>query len=145
MQPADLSIRSASAPNFVQRLVLWGGLGAGALALSSLAAFAQGHALMINVSPSLPYWAIWVTRGAPVHRGDIILFDPPTSPLLVKHFGAKPKPFGKRVSGVPGDIIAEQNRIYFVNGEAVAKAKLESRLGEPLALGPTGRVARRSG
>jgi len=53
---------------------------------------------------------------------------------------AKPKPFGKRVSGVPGDIITEQNRIYFVNGEAVAKAKLESRLGEPLALGPTGRV-----
>lgn len=140
MQPADLLIRSASAPNFVQRLVLWGGLGAGALALSSLAAFAQGHALMINVSPSLPYWAIWVTRGAPVHRGDVILFDPPTSPLLVKHFGAKPKPFGKRVSGVPGDIITEQNRIYFVNGEAVAKAKLESRLGEPLALGPTGRV-----
>ena len=136
MQPADLLIRSASA----RRLVLWGGLGAGALALSSRAAFAQGHALMINVSPSLPYWAIWVTRGAPVHRGDIILFDPPTSPLLVKHFGAKPKPFGKRVSGVPGDIITEQNRIYFVNGEAVAKAKLESRLGEPLALGPTGKV-----
>lgn len=136
MQPADLFIRSASA----RRLVLWGGLGAGALALSSLAAFAQGHALMINVSPSLPYWAIWVTRGAPVHRGDIILFDPPASPLLIKHFGAKPKPFGKRVSGVPGDIITEQNRIYFVNGEAVAKAKLESRLGEPLALGPTGRV-----
>ena len=33
---------------------------------------------MINVSPSLPYWAIWVTRGAPVHREDIILFEPPT-------------------------------------------------------------------
>jgi conjugal transfer pilin signal peptidase TrbI len=43
-----------------------------------------------------------------VQRGDIILFDPPASPLLVKHFGAKPKPFGKRVSGVPGDIITEQ-------------------------------------
>jgi conjugal transfer pilin signal peptidase TrbI len=75
-----------------------------------------------------------------VHRGDIILFDPPASPLLVKHFGAKPKPFGKRVSGVPGDIVTEQNRTYFVNGQAVAKAKLKSRLGEPLALGPTGRV-----
>ncbi|PCG07388.1 conjugal transfer protein TraF, partial [Sphingomonas ginsenosidimutans] len=66
MLPADRLIRSASA----RRLVLWGGLGAGALALSSLAAFAQGHALMINVSPSLPYWALWVTRGAAVHRGD---------------------------------------------------------------------------
>ena len=29
---------------------------------------------------------------------------------------------------------------YFVNGQAVAKAKLKSRFGEPLALGPTGRV-----
>ena len=53
MQPADRLIRSASARLLAHRLVLWGGLGAGALALSSLAAFAQGHALMINVSPSL--------------------------------------------------------------------------------------------
>ena len=136
MQPAALLIRSASA----RRLVLWGGLGAGALVLSALAAFAQGHALMINVSPSLPYWAIWVTRGAPVHRGDIILFDPPTSPLLVKHFGAKPKPFGKRVSGVPGDIVTEKERSFFVNGRKVAVAKRASRFGEPLALGPTGVV-----
>jgi hypothetical protein len=60
MQPADRLIRSRPHPAR-GRLVLWGGLGAGALALSSLAAFAQGHALMINVSPSLPYWALWVT------------------------------------------------------------------------------------
>lgn len=63
MQPADRLTRSASARLLARRLVLWGGLGAGALALSSLASFAQGHALMINVSPSLPYWAVWVTRG----------------------------------------------------------------------------------
>ena len=37
-------------------------------------------------------------------------------------------------------LVTEQNRIYFVNGQAVARAKLTSRLGEPLALGPTGRV-----
>ena len=122
------------------RLALWGGLGAVVLALSTLSAFARDHALMINASPSLPYWAIWLERGAVPKRGEIILFDPPTSPLLVKHFGKEPRPFGKRVSGLPGDLVTEKNRDFFVNGRLVAKAKLTSRLGEPLALGPTGRV-----
>ena len=136
MRAADLASRSPA----WRRLVLWSGLGAGALALSTLAAFSRDHALMINASPSLPYWAVWLERGAVPERGDIILFDPPASPLLVKHFGREPKPFGKRVSGVPGDIVTERDRAFFVNGRLVAKAKLTSRLGEPLALGPTGRV-----
>lgn len=124
------------------RLALWGGLGAAALALSTLSAFARDHALMINASPSLPYWAIWLERGAPPKRGDVILFDPPASPLLVRHFGREPKPFGKRVTGVPGDLVTEKDRAFFVNGRLVARAKPRSRFGEPLALGPTGRVPR---
>ena len=129
-------------PSAWPRLALWCGVGAVALALSSLSAFARDHALMINASPSLPYWAVWLTRGAEPQRGDIILFDPPASPLLVKHFGSEPKPFGKRVSGVPGDVVTERNRAFFVNGRLVARAKPRSRLGEPLALGPTGTVPR---
>lgn len=136
MRAADILTRSPA----WGRLVLWGGLGAVALALSTLAAFSREHALMINASPSLPYWAIWLERGAAPKRGDIILFDPPTSPLLVKHFGKEPRPFGKRVSGLPGDLVTEKDRAFFVNGRLAAKAKLTSRLGEPLALGPTGRV-----
>lgn len=123
-----------------RRLALWGGLGAGVLTLSSLAAFGQSHALMINASPSLPYWAIWLDRDSVPMRGDIILFDPPSSPLVEKHFGKEPKPFGKRVSGVPGDIVTETQRVFFVNGKLVAKAKVNSRFGEALALGPTGTV-----
>ena len=46
------------------------GLGAAALALSTLSAFARDHALMINASPSLPYWAVWLTRGAVPQRGE---------------------------------------------------------------------------
>lgn len=122
------------------RLWLWTGLGGAALALSGLAGFARDHALMINVSPSLPYWAIWLTRSAMPSRGDIILFDPPASALLVNHFGNSPKPFGKRVAGVPGDMVREKGRLYFVNGVPIAKAKVTSRRGEPLALGPSGRV-----
>jgi len=138
MRAADIILRSDP----WRRVALWSGLGAGAFALSSLAAFAAGHALMINASPSLPYWAIWLDRGAAPQRGDIILFDPPASPLLAKHFGKEPKPFGKRVSGMPGDVVTEKDRVYFVNGRQVAKAKLKSRRGEPLALGPTGTVPR---
>ena len=123
-----------------RRLALLGGLGAGALAVSSLAAFGESHALMINASPSLPYWAIWLTRGATPQRGDIVLFGPPASPLLEKHFGKEPQPFGKRVSGVPGDIVTERSRSFFVNGKLVATAKPKSRIGEALALGPTGAV-----
>lgn len=138
MRAADLPGSSRAWP----RLALWGGLGAAALALSTLSAFARDHALMINASPSLPYWAVWLTRGAVPERGDIILFDPPASKLLERHFGKEPKPFGKRVSGVPGDLVTEKDRAFFVNGRLVARAKLASRLGEPLALGPTGRVPR---
>ena len=138
MRPADVLARAPA----MHRLALWTGLGAGALALSSLAAFSKGHALMINASPSLPYWAIWLDRGALPQRGDIILFDPPASRLLERHFGRQPKPFGKRVSGVAGDVVTQKNRIFFVNGRRVATAKRASRTGEPLALGPTGVVPR---
>ncbi len=86
MRAADLVLRSPTG----RRLTLWAGLGAAALALTSLAAFAKDHALMINASPSLPYWAIWLDHSALPQRGDIILFDPPSSPLLERHFGKAP-------------------------------------------------------
>lgn len=136
MLSPEILTRSATA----RRLVLLAGLGVGALALTSLGAFAQGHALMINVSPSLPYWALWTTKDAVPQRGDIILFVPPASPLLAAHFGKEPKPFGKVVSGVPGDVVSRKDRAFFVNGRLVATAKPVSRRGEALALGPTGTV-----
>lgn len=136
MRSPDLLARSATA----RRLALLAGLGAGALALTALGAFAKGHALMINASPSLPYWALWTTRGAVPQRGDMILFVPPPSPLLEAHFGKEPKLFGKVVSGVPGDVLTRKDRAFFVNGHLVATAKPVSRRGEELGLGPTGTV-----
>ena len=121
-----------------KRLIVWGGLAAVALSLSSLSAFASDHALMINVSPSLPYWAIWLERGTMPKRGEIIVFDPPPSELLTAHFGEEPKPFAKEVLGVAGDQVTQKAQTYFINGKPVARAKTQSRKGEPLALGPTG-------
>lgn len=122
------------------RLALWAGLGGAALALGATTDFASNHALMINASPSLPYWAIWLDRSAVPARGDLILFDPPPSALLTRHFGAAPQPFGKQVMGVAGDVVTEKGRTFFVGGKAVAVAKVVSRFGEPLALGPTGTI-----
>ena len=134
------SSRIASLLTRVPRLTLLAGLGAGALALAATSRFAESHALMINASPSLPYWAIWLDRTGTPARGDLIVFMPPRSSLVIRHFGTKPAPFGKRVFGVAGDRVTEQGREFYVNGKAVALAKLTSRLGEPLALGPTGTI-----
>lgn len=136
MRAADIFAGSATA----RRLALFAGLGAGALGLTALSGFATSHALMINASPSLPFWAIWTSRDELPQRGDIILFSPPSSSLLKTHFGTRPQPFGKIVSGMPGDLVTREGRTFHVNGRPVATAKLTSRLGEPLALGPTGRI-----
>ncbi|MBK7162413.1 MAG: S26 family signal peptidase [Sphingomonadales bacterium] len=93
---------------------------------------------MINASPSLPHWAIWLDRGAVPTRGDLILFDPPPSALLTRHFGAAPQPFGKRVMGVAGDLVTGEGAPSSSTARPVATAKVVSRFGEPLALGPTG-------
>lgn len=120
------------------RLALWGALGCGAASLSALASFRESHALLINASPSLPYWAIWLDRDAAPARGDLILFAPPASPLLVRHFGKGPMIFGKRVAGGAGDQVTRRAATFFVNGRTVAVAKPFSRSGEPLLPGPTG-------
>jgi conjugal transfer pilin signal peptidase TrbI len=132
------SVSRKSRIDVPRRLAFWAGLGASMLALTSLSAFARDHALMINISPSLPHWAIWLDRTATPKRGDVILFDPPPSELLEKHFGKEPKPFGKHVMGVAGDRVTENKLIFYVNGKAVATAKTHSSRGEPLELGPTG-------
>ena len=122
------------------RLALWAALGGGVLALGAAAHFASEHALMINASPSLPHWAIWLDRTKAPQRGDLIVFMPPASALVTRHFGPQPRPFGKRVLGLAGDRVTETNRMFAVNGRSVALAKPISRLGEPLALGPTGTI-----
>jgi conjugal transfer pilin signal peptidase TrbI len=120
------------------RLVLWSALGMSAAAVSATTSFARTHALLINASPSLPYWAIWLTRDAAPKRGDLLVFMPPPSPLLTRHFGAMPALFGKRVIGVAGDRVTTSGREFFVNGHSVGVAKVVSRMGEPLAMGPIG-------
>ena len=136
--PSPIARVVAHAP----KVVLAVGAAIVVLAFSATREFARDHALLINASPSLPYWAIWLDRGVAPRRGDLILFDPPPSALLTRHFGRAPKPFGKRVVGIAGDVVTRRDRTFLVNGRAVALAKPHTRWGEPLALGPTGTIPR---
>ena len=107
-------------------------------AYNALTDWREHHALMINITPSLPNWAFFVTTGTRPSRGDFVFFDPPRTPLVVRHFGAKPQPFGKIVYGMAGDRVTRVGPEFYVNGKLIARAKPVTRLGEPLALGPTG-------
>lgn len=140
-EAAPTYVSGLRSPTF-KRSVLLLGLGAAALALVAARDFSQNHLLLLNASPSLPNWAFWVERHKrPVH-GDYVFFDPPRSVLLIRHFGEKPRLFGKQVMGMPGDFVSHQGKLVLVNGKVIAAIKPLTRRGEPLVAGPVGSVPR---
>jgi conjugal transfer pilin signal peptidase TrbI len=142
------TLASSSLPNqpafwTLRRRRLYAALALGAVlfgAEQSLTDWRDRHAFLINATQSLPNWAFLIDRGAVPKRGDYVFFDPPRVPLVVRHFGPRPPMFGKIVYGVGGDTVSRIDRTFFVDGRQVAVAKPISRLGEPLALGPVGRI-----
>lgn len=121
-------------------------LGAGALLVAvglgfqALARWHDQHALFINASESLPNWALFVEAGTFPKRGDYVVFDPGHDPLVIKHFGAAPKPFAKIAYGVPGDVVSRDGAAVLVNGREVARLKPLTHQGEVLVPGPIGAV-----
>lgn len=112
------------------------------IGLQWLQAWHDTHAIFINASESLPNWALLVEAGRFPERGDYIVFDPGRDPLVIKHFGAKPKPFAKIAYGVPGDVVSHDGPRVLVNGHEVSRLKPKTRQGEALVPGPTGVVPR---
>lgn len=105
---------------------------------SAAHAFAKDHAFLINSSPSLPNWAFWLDKHARIERGNLIFFKPPASVLVQEHFGKGAHIFGKRVLGVPGDLVSHRGREVFINGHKIALRLDETRLGIMLHQGPEG-------
>jgi conjugal transfer pilin signal peptidase TrbI len=103
-----------------------------------LAAFSEEHAFLINASPSLPNWAFWLDKSAPIVRGSLIFFEPPASPLLVAHFGPGPHLFGKQVLGLPGDVVSHAGPEVLINGRPVGARLQQTRLGLRLSPGAEG-------
>src|SRR3546814_5024357 len=75
-------------------------------------------------------------------RGSLIFFEPPGSPLLDKHFGEGPHLFGKRVLGLPDDVVSHEGEQVLVNGRVVGRRLEQTRLGLKLSPGPEGVIPR---
>lgn len=108
------------------------------LAWAPLDTFSKDHALLINASPSLPNWAFWLDKKTPIHRGSLIFFEPPQSGVVERHFGGGSQMFGKRVLGIPGDVVRHEGDAVLINGEKVATLLAVTRRGVPLTRGPEG-------
>lgn len=104
----------------------------------AIAAWRDTHAVLINMSESLPNWAFFLTRGSAPRPRDIVFFAPPPGPLVAAHFGPRPQPFGKRVLGMPGETVRHHDRLVTVGVRVVGWTKPRTRLGHPLARGPEG-------
>ena len=59
---------------------------------------------------------------------------------LQEHFGQAPQMFGKRVLGMPGDVVRHEDDGVFINGKKVATRLEVTRLGIPLTRGPEGAI-----
>lgn len=113
-------------------------LGCLALGYGALADWQRSHGFAVNMTQSLPNWAFWIDQDRAPVRGDYVFFHVPATPLITAHFGERPRLFGKRIYGMPGDVVTREGRTFFINGQPVATAKPVSQKGAPLALGPTG-------
>lgn len=95
--------------------------------------FQLQFALGVNVTGSLPQTLFLIHKGEPATRDQYVAF---------RWLGGGPYPAGvtfiKRIAGIPGDSITCEGRQFRVNGSPVGGAKRVSRMGLPLALGPTG-------
>lgn len=104
---------------------------------AAIYAFHSNYAFAYNLTPSLPYKAFFIKKGAPVGRGDLVAF---------KWRGGLGYDRGsliiKKVAAVGGDIVIKQGREFLVNGDVVAKALERTRTGQPVQAAAGGEVAR---
>ena len=123
----------------------WLTVGALALILAgsqAIASWRDSHALLINSSESLPNWAFFIEKNKMPERGDYVFFKVVPTEITRAHWGENIPSFGKVVYGLPGDNVIRQGSTVYVNGEAVAVLKPQSKRGEILVPGPTGIIPR---
>ena len=104
----------------------------GAMVGVVLYTLSQFFAIGLNMSPSLPgkVYIIKKHDSDYLRPGETIGFNYygefyPHGTLLTKH-----------VVGLPGDVVTEKDRIFYINGQPVGRAKEVSLNGEPLEMNP---------
>lgn len=132
-------MRSGDAPRSALK---WTRLAAGvsallvALGYQAAAEALQRYRFGLNETESLPNWAFVADqRNRRPKRGDLVAFIPPAN-----RFYPEGMAFAKIVGGVPGDLVEVRGRGFYVAGRYVGEAKTHSQDGEPVEMGPTGRL-----
>lgn len=134
-------IATADQRRFAFRVKAYGflALAAGAyLIWAGLSHWKETHGFLINTTDSLPNWAFLLDRTVPPEKGALIFFRVPPSNVVDVHFGKGEHLFGKLVLGVPGDVVSRDGQTLSINGEVVATAKLKTKRGLALSVGPVG-------
>ena len=95
--------------------------------------FQTQFAIGVNATESFPERLFLIHKGEQATRGQLVAF---------RWGGGGPYAAGvtfvKRIAGAAGDTVSRSERAFYVNGIPVGIAKRVSRLGLPLAPGPTG-------
>jgi conjugal transfer pilin signal peptidase TrbI len=86
--------------------------------------------VLFNVSPSLPYVAVYLKKDAQIERGDYVVFRFEGHREFDVYL--KGQWLFKRVAGVAGDRITVVGRAVFVNGQHVGFARTKTITGIPL-------------
>jgi conjugal transfer pilin signal peptidase TrbI len=99
------------------------------------------HQLIVNRSESLPDYFYHASPSIDLHKGGLIAFYPPSTPLVKAHFGENPVVFVKYILGVEGDLVwRAADGSVLIDGDFVGKLKTRSMRGELLDPGPLGRI-----
>lgn len=96
--------------------------------------FTRFYACAYVDSPSIHGTMVWITLEQPgiesLHRGELVFLKYAGRTLESHQPGDN---WVKYVRGLPGDRVEVKNRVVYVNGELIGKAKNQTRHGTPLA------------
>ena len=99
------------------------------------AALSPWYLFGLNIDDSLPGTIYLVIRDELPSRHDVAAFRTPPNPYYPEGV-----PFIKIVRGLPGDQVSREGRVFSINRQIIGIAKTRTRHGQPLTLGPTGKL-----
>lgn len=95
----------------------------------------QNFGYAINLTESLPHKMFIIHLNKEPKIGDYILFNPPSNSQLPANTRLI-----KLILGGAGDNVTVKERDFSINDKWIATAKTQSLQGEPLIIGPTGKL-----
>ena len=97
-------------------------------------AISPWYAITFNSNHSIEGYLFLLEKNKIPKKGELVAFWPPDNPYYQHTW------FVKYVYGVGGDYVEVENRNFYINRRLVGKAKEKTLKGDPLELGPTGKI-----